>query len=185
MVSHTATELKIQEILQCHWITSTRLSTERAKSVIEGYIWDHTFRVVHSLLFEHPIICRLCRHNTFLACLEWKLFWYAPFQRLLQILQLLQSLRSEWRLSRASKLFWVYSYLFPCCVSVCGESLSSLRCSSAIQQQFSEMIITNSIRTSIIVICRWVIMSSPPQGFGRSTTVTQTDLHNKKLHICD
>lgn len=45
---------------------------------------------------------------------------------------------------RTSKLFGVYSYLFPCCVSVCGESLSSLRCSSAMQHQLSEMIITQT-----------------------------------------
>lgn len=56
--------------------------------------------------------------------------------------------RANWLLrveaSAASLLFWAYSYLFPYRVSVCGESPSSLRCSSSTQQQLSEMIITQA-----------------------------------------
>lgn len=44
------------------------------------------------------------------------------------------------RMTEAGEPLWVYSYLFPCCISVWDASLSSLRCRSSVQRQLSEMI---------------------------------------------
>lgn len=170
-------------IPQYQWIRRT-WSTINCKGKNKcDYILDQTFREVHDLLFEHPVIIyTLSRHNVFLACIEWEETLTCSISE--TIAHFTTFTNSMFRVETVRKLFWVYSYLFPC-ISLCGESLSSLRCSFSMQQQLSEMIITNSFRASIIVTCRWVIMSSPPQGFGRSTTVTQIDSHNKKYHIRD
>lgn len=66
------------------------------------------------------------------------------FRNRCTFLQLFTNSCAKRRLSVSSKLFWVYSYLFHCCVSVCGESLSSLRCSPSMRWQLSEMIITQT-----------------------------------------
>lgn len=66
------------------------------------------------------------------------------FRNRCTFLQLFTNSCAELRLSVSNKLFWVCSYLFPCCFSVCGESLSSLRCSPSTRRQLSEMIITQT-----------------------------------------
>lgn len=74
--------------------------------------------------------------------------WHAPFQKPSHIFFFLQL--STFNIQSGGcpgplSSFGFYSYLFPCCVPVCGEALSSLRCSSAtVQQQLSETVITQT-----------------------------------------
>lgn len=106
-----------------------RLSTINcaALCIVNIHLFHCFLRLSTSVVtvFECSLIYSVCGHNILLTYTEWK-------QTLMRCV------------TEDVAHFTAFKNSVFCCVSVCGESLSSLRRSSAVQQQLFEMIITQT-----------------------------------------